>query len=195
MNDQMRDAQSAYPERIRYFASLPWQYAEEAVAELNRAVKEGGAIGVMVLANIAGEQLIEEKFAPIWKAIDELGLPVLVHPTSPPGQELMGMALYNKNPGVGFMFDTTLCISNMLYDGFFERYRNLKIIASHGGATIPYIIGRLDRCYDMIPPCRTGAPERPSEYAGAIYCDSVVYSVASLSLALDFFGEKMYVWL
>lgn len=190
MNDHMRDAQASHPDRVRYFATLPWQYPEESVKELARAVDEGGAIGVMVLANIAGEQLIEEKFAPIWEAIDKRSLPVLVHPTPPPGQDQMGMKLYNKNPGVGFMFDTTLCIANMLADGFFEKYRNLKIIASHGGATVPYLIARWDRCYECIPPCRTGAPEKPSTYMTSMYVDGVVFNVGALSLALDCVGDN-----
>lgn len=189
MNEHMRDAQATHPDRIRYFATLPWQYPEKAVEELDRAVNDG-AVGVMVLANIAGEQLIDEKFAPIWEAIDKKGLPVLVHPTTPPGQEEMGMAKCNKNPGVGFMFDTTLCIANMLYDGFFDRYPNLKIIASHGAATVPYLIARWDRCYDMIPPCRTGAQEKPSTYMSKLYADGVVFNRAALDLCIDALGDS-----
>ena len=44
-----------------------------------------GAIGVMVLANIAGRSLTDPLFAPIWAEIDRRALPVLVHPTDPPG--------------------------------------------------------------------------------------------------------------
>jgi aminocarboxymuconate-semialdehyde decarboxylase len=38
---------------------------------------------------------------------------------------------------VGFMFDTTLAIERMIFDGFLDRYPNLKLIAAHGGGASP----------------------------------------------------------
>ena len=35
-NDSMAEAQRTYPDRIRWFASLPWEYPERAVEELAR---------------------------------------------------------------------------------------------------------------------------------------------------------------
>ncbi|HEY8268067.1 MAG TPA: hypothetical protein VIG34_05345, partial [Xanthobacteraceae bacterium] len=40
VNDSMAAQQRARPGRIRWFASLPWQYVDDAKAELARAVKE-----------------------------------------------------------------------------------------------------------------------------------------------------------
>src|SRR5664279_4570425 len=90
VNDSMAEQQRARPDRIRWFASLPWQYADDAKAELARAMKNG-ANGVMVLANIAGKDLTDPSFASIWREINRLGLPVLVHPTAPPGLPAMHM--------------------------------------------------------------------------------------------------------
>ena len=53
MNDLMAYQQSRYPDRIRFFASLPWQYAASAVAELERAVKLG-AVGCTSTGSAAG---------------------------------------------------------------------------------------------------------------------------------------------
>ena len=50
MNDDMTRGQSAYPDRIRWFASLPWQYADDAKAELARCVKDGAADVPLALA-------------------------------------------------------------------------------------------------------------------------------------------------
>ena len=82
INDDFASAQRSHRGRIRWFASLPWQYPKAAVTELRRAVKNG-AVGVMVMANIHGEHLTDPQFEPIWAAIDKLELPVLVHPCSP----------------------------------------------------------------------------------------------------------------
>jgi aminocarboxymuconate-semialdehyde decarboxylase len=38
MNDDMAAARTAHPDRLRWFASLPWQYPERALPELERAI-------------------------------------------------------------------------------------------------------------------------------------------------------------
>ncbi|MCC6144078.1 MAG: amidohydrolase [Candidatus Hydrogenedentes bacterium] len=189
MNDDMAQAQRAHPDRIRWFASLPWQFPEAAVAELERA-HEAGAVGVMVLGNIAGRALTDPSFAPIWQAIDRKGLPVLVHPTVPPGLAEMDMGPYNLVASTGFLFDTTLAVVRMIFDGFFDRHPNLKLIASHGGGTLPYIVGRLDQCYDNMPACREKIGQKPSAYLRRIYLDSVVYRQEALELCLAVCGDE-----
>ena len=187
MNDDMAKAQRAYPGRIRWFASLPWQYPALAVKELTRATK-AGAVGVMVLANINGEHLTNPRFAPIWKAIDKLALPVLIHPTAPPGVANMQMNEFQLTASLGFTFDTSLAVARMVYDGFFDRHLDLKIIASHGGGALPFLSGRLDQCYDHIPACRVNIAERPSQHLRNVYCDSVVFRQDALNMAVSCFG-------
>jgi aminocarboxymuconate-semialdehyde decarboxylase len=188
MNDDMAAAQTAHPDRLRWFASLPWQYPDLAQAELDRACA-AGAIGVMVLANIGGRPLTDPEFAPIWKAIDARALPVLVHPTAPPGVSEMDMSRFQLTASIGFTFDTSLAVARMIYDGFFDRYRALKIIAAHGGGALPYLISRMDQCFDNIPACREKIDERPSTYRSRIYADAVVFAPGVLDLCIDTFGS------
>ena len=121
----------------------------------------------MVLANIGGKPLTDPAFAPIWAAIDAKALPVLVHPTAPPGVGDMDMQRFQLTASIGFTFDTSLAVARMIYDGFFDRYRKLKIIAAHGGGALPYLISRMDQCYDNIPACREKLAVRPSEVRAA----------------------------
>ena len=187
MNDDMAAAQTAHPDRLRWFASLPWQYPERALPELERAVASG-ASGVMVLANIDGHPLTDDAFAPIWKAIDAKALPVLVHPTAPPGVDAMDMVRFQLTASIGFTFDTSLAISRMIYDGFFDRYQKLRIIAAHGGGALPYLVSRMDQCFDNIPACREKISARPSEYVPRILADAVVFAPEVLNLCLKVFG-------
>jgi len=187
VNDSMAYEQRARPDRIAWFASLPWQYADAAVAELERATV-AGAVGVMVIANIDGVKLTHPDFAPVWQAIDDRALPVLVHPTAPPGTADMSLDEYGLVPPVGFMIDTTLAVARMILDGFLDRYPNLKIIASHGGGTLPYLAGRLDRCHEMIPACADAISDKPSTYLERIWYDAVVYAQNALELCLDVAG-------
>jgi aminocarboxymuconate-semialdehyde decarboxylase len=188
MNDDMAARQRQYPGRIRFMCSLPWQHAKLAVAELKRACDELGAAGVMVLANIDGVSLTDKSFSSVWKEIDKRGLPVLVHPSAPPGTAELDVMRYNLIASVGFMFDTSLAVARMIFDGFFDRYPELKIIAAHGGGTLPYIAGRLDICFDNMPACREKISIRPSTYLKGIFYDSVVFQQESLELALKVGG-------
>jgi len=189
VNDDMSERQKQYPARIRFMCSLPWQHPKLAVAELKRACDELGAVGVMVLANINGKSLVHRDFSLIWREIDKRGLPVLVHPSAPPGTAELDVMRYNLIASVGFMFDTSLAVARMIFDGFFDRYPNLKLIAAHGGGTLPYIAGRLDICFENMPACREKISQKPSNYLRRIYYDSVVFQQESLELALKVGGD------
>ena len=189
MNDDMAAARIAHPDRLLWFASLPWQYPQLALPELGRAVASG-ASGVMVLANIDGKPLTDPAFAPIWSAIDAKSLPVLVHPTAPPGVAAMDMVRFQLTASIGFTFDTSLAVARIIYDGFFDRYPALRIIAAHGGGALPYLISRMDQCYDNIPACREKISVRPSEYLPKIYADAVVFAPDVLDLCVKTFGAE-----
>ena len=188
VNDSMAEQQRLKPDRIRWFASLPWQFADDAKQELARCVSKG-AVGVMVLANIAGQDLTDPAFAPIWQDIDRLGLPVLVHPTAPQGMPAMHMDQFGLVPPIGFMIDTTLAFARMILAGFLDTYQNVKLIAAHGGATLPYLAGRLDRCHEMIPACSAIIKDKPSTYLQRIWYDTVVYDERALDLCIATAGS------
>jgi aminocarboxymuconate-semialdehyde decarboxylase len=187
MNEDMARAQRTWPERIRYFASLPWQHEALALQELKRACDDG-AVGVMVLANIDGKALTDSRFENIWKEIDRRALPVLVHPSAPPGVAAMGMHEFQLTAPIGFTFDTSLAIARCIFDGFLDRFPNLKLIASHGGGALPYLVGRLDICWDNIPAARAKTDEPPRNYMRRIYVDSVVFRQDVLDMCVSVCG-------
>ena len=189
-NDEMAAGQTAYPDRIRFLASLPWQHSDLALAELDRVV-EAGAVGIMVTANIQGRHLIDPMFEPIWAEIDRRGLPVLVHPTAPFGAKEAEFGIERiLMPGAGFMFDTTLGIARMVIDGFFERFQGIKIIASHGGGYLPYVAGRIDMFFAAETLAQMNISEPPSSYLSNIYYDAIVYDPVALDSCLDLAGPQ-----
>ena len=192
-NDTMAEAQATYPERIRWFTSLPWEYPQQAVEELRRTCANG-AVGVMVLANVAGRSLTDPLFTPIWAEIDGRHLPVLVHPTDPPGVELMDMTKFDLSWSVGFMFDTTLAITRMIFEGFFDRYPNLKIIASHGGGTLPYLVGRFEKGDEVEIPSRRQMKRKATDYLRHIYYDSITYNLGALQYLISVVGAEQVMF-
>jgi aminocarboxymuconate-semialdehyde decarboxylase len=188
-NDAMQSAQARWPDRIRWFTSLPWEYPEAAIRELERT-RANGAVGVMVLGNIAGRSLVDPLFEPVWQAIDAAAMPVLVHPTDPQGAEAMGIAPHNLFWSVGFTYDTTLAVAKMIFSGFFDRHPNLKLIASHGGGMLPYLVGRFemgDRVeFDHLREMK----RKPTDYLRHIFYDSITYDLAPLRYLIEVVGAS-----
>ena len=192
-NDEFSEAQTQYPDRIRWMASLPWEYPEAAVIELDRACK-AGAVGVLTLGNINGRHLCDELFNPVWQAIDKRALPVLLHPTYPPGIEELALTQYAMVASIGFMIDTSTAVIRMIGDGFFDRFPNLKLIAAHAGGTLPYLAGRLDRVYDRTKRARVNINRPPSEYLQHIYYDAVTYRQESLEMCVQVGTENRVMY-
>ena len=67
-NDSMAELVRAHPGRFPGFiASLPLNHADESVVELERAVRDLGAIGVQVFSNVNGLPLDDPRFAPLFE--------------------------------------------------------------------------------------------------------------------------------
>ncbi len=176
-NDGMRAAETAHPGRFRWMAAIPWQHPELALAELDRAL-QAGAVGVVALANVRGKHLTDPLFAPVWAEIDRRALPVFVHPSNPPGHEALqlGTGLTRAIlPTVGFTFDTTLAFARLVFDGFFDRYPGVKLIAAHGGGALPYLAGRIELFYGSLPEREQVLAHKPGEYLERIYYDAILY--------------------
>jgi aminocarboxymuconate-semialdehyde decarboxylase len=142
----------------------------------------------MVLANVAGRSLTEPDFEPIWAEIDRRGMPVLVHPGEPPGADVMDMGRYDLSWSVGFMFDTTLAITRMIFDGFLDRFPNLKLIVAHGGAALPYLVGRFEKGDAVELPARRRMTLKPTEYLRRLWYDCITYDLGALRYLISVVG-------
>ena len=77
-------------------------------------------------------------------------------------------------PGRGFMYDTA-CNCPYGHVRVFDKYTNMKLIASHGGGYLPFIHGRLDVFFNVETLVKFDLPKKPSEYLEQIYYDAIVY--------------------
>jgi len=190
----MAAQQKRYPERIRFMCSLPWQHPKLAVAELKRTVDELGAVGVMVLANIDGVSLTDRKFSSIWREIDRRGLPVLVHPTAPPGTKQLDVVRYNLIASVGFMFDTQLMVVRLILNGIFERYPNFPFLVAHTGAGLLDIKHRLRGAHNRNPDSAKNMKKPFDEYLKGLYFDTCMNDHEVLMDAFQFMGPDRLMW-
>jgi aminocarboxymuconate-semialdehyde decarboxylase len=98
------------------------------------------------------------------------------------------MTKFDLSWSVGFMFDTTLAITRMIFEGFFDQYPNLKLIASHGGGTLPYLVGRFEKGNEVEIPSRRQMKRTPADYLRHIYYDCITYNPGALQYLVSVVG-------
>lgn len=182
INDDFAAAEKRYDGRIRWFASLPFGNADDAIAELRRA-KANGAIGVCTLTNILGTPLTAAEYRPIWREIDAMRLPVFVHPTSPYTDGL-GLAEYGLGNTIGFTTETSLAFARMIYAGMLDEFPNINFIACHGGGAFPYLAARFDIMWERARGLGSPIESPPSSYIRRLYFDAIVYDQPSLEFLI-----------
>jgi aminocarboxymuconate-semialdehyde decarboxylase len=89
---------------------------------------------------------------------------------------------------VGFMFETTLAATRLVFAGVFERYPKLQMIFPHLGGLAPYLMGRIQWGYERFPACSENLSAPPEVYFKRFYYDTVCRNVPALRMALSMFG-------
>jgi aminocarboxymuconate-semialdehyde decarboxylase len=168
-------------------ATLPLNDPKASAAEFIRAIDQLKFPGAMLFSNVNGTGLDDEGFWPVYEAADERGSVLMIHPTYPVGVE--AMTEYWLMPLNGFLFDTTLAASKLVFSGVVKRYPRIKWILGHLGGTIPYLAERLDRGYRAFADCRKHIDEPPTAYLKRhFYYDTVNFAQGPLKLAIEFAG-------
>src|SRR5579871_631618 len=118
--------------------------------------------------------------------LNDLEAVLYIHPTHPLGVE--AMMDYWLMPLVGFLFDTTLAASKLVFAGVPDRFPKITWVLTHLGGAIPYLAERLDRGYRAFKECRENIQRPPSEYLKRFYYDTVNFNLDALELAIAFAG-------
>ena len=192
INDATAAICQAHPRRFGGLGSLPLDDIRASLSELDRLTGELGLHGVMIGSNIAGQPLNHPRFEPIWARLDALRLPVFEHPMFPAHTE--DMEEFELPLRVGFVFDTTLAVSRMIYAGIFERYPNFPYIVAHTGGALLMILERLDNGYRLFPDCRKHISRPPSEFARNLYYDTACFYGPALLMAHAIVGAEHLLW-
>jgi aminocarboxymuconate-semialdehyde decarboxylase len=187
VNDSFAEVQRQFPQKFSPLATLPLQDPQASADELERAVTKLGLRGAMLFASVNGKPIHHEEYWPLYETAARLDVPLMIHPTSPPGVE--AYQEYRTTALVGFLVDTTLSITLLMFEGVLEKFPNIKFVLGHLGGTIPYIAERLDRGYEAYPEVRVNIPQKPSFYFKRnCYYDTVAFEPNALQFALNFAG-------
>jgi len=185
-NDYLANAIAKRQGRLFGFAAVPLQDPGMAVTELNRSVKELGFRGVELCTNVRGVDLTRAGLEKFFARVEELGVMIFLHPF---GTSLVGRMEDHYFPNtVGHPLDSALCVGHLVFDGYLERFPELKICIAHGGGYIPGYWGRFDHAFAHREDCRVSIKKKPSEYLKKLYFDTVVFDERELKNLIEIWG-------
>jgi uncharacterized protein len=207
-NDSMAELAQKYPDRFPGFiASLPLNMPDESVQELERGVNELGALGVQIFSNVNGLPLDDPRFAALFETADRLRRPIFLHPAR--GAKVPDYAGEEKSKyeiwwTFGWPYETSAAMQRLVFSRLFDRLPNIRIVAHHLGAMIPYFEGRVGYGLDQFG-ARTSdedyegllasMPKRPYDYFKMFWGDTAVFgSRAATVCGLEFFGADQVVF-
>lgn len=172
-----------HPERFLGWATVPLQDPWLAAAEARHAVRELKLSGITMTSNVNGRGLDEESLDPFWEAVQELDVPLFIHPGTPPGAERL--ANYYLTNFLGFPMDTTLAAVSMVFGGVFDRFPGLKVCLAHAGGVLPFLLGRLEHGQAQRPEAREKCRHPFNHYLKNLYVDTVTFSVPTLRYVIS----------
>jgi 6-methylsalicylate decarboxylase len=126
-----------------FFASLPDPRVNTsaALAELAHALDVLGADGVVLPTRYGDAYLGHADLEPVWRALSDREATVFVHPTHPPAAAA-GQPAY-AHPAADYAHETTRAALDMITARTLRKFPGVKVILSHAGGTLPFVIGRV----------------------------------------------------
>ena len=179
------------PDRFSGIGMVCMQDRDRALRQL-QTLKAQGLRGIEIGSHINGVPLGHETLFPIFEAAQDLGLCVFVHPLHPAGMERIGSA-----PDFGaiaaFPLETALAAVSLLAHGVLEKLPKLRILLSHGGGALPWILPRIDHGWSLGGNAQKLIKHKPSEIARRFWYDTIVYDEEALRLMASKLGHEHIV--
>lgn len=173
-----------HPECFRGVAGLPQSPGadiRDCLPELKRCVQELGFVGCqlnpdpMEGGHPAPPGLGDEYWYPLYEALVELDIPVLIHSA--------GCCSPRESYTLHFINEESIAIISLLDSNVFTDFPGLKVVISHTGGAIPFQMGRF-RAWRL----RSGKEDFDVSLK-KLYFDTVNYSKEALELAFKVLGS------
>ncbi|WP_453966952.1 amidohydrolase family protein [Bradyrhizobium elkanii] len=189
MNDQIAGMIAQAPHNFAGLGMVCMQDVPRAVQQLEK-VKALGFAGIEIGTHINGVALGSESLFPVYEAAQSLDLGIFVHPLHPSGMERVGSSPEFAATAV-FPLETALASVSLLAAGLPERFPRLRILLSHGGGALTWILPRMD--FGWLLGAKGKMTRTPSELARQFWYDTLLYDPASLSFLGNAVGESRIV--
>jgi predicted TIM-barrel fold metal-dependent hydrolase len=204
-NEALAELVARHPDRFAGFmACVPMDDTSAAVAEVEYACKQLGALGVQIYTHVHGHPMDEERLEPFYATMAEFDRLIQVHPCRNadwPDYPTERRSRYEIWWTFGWEYDLSAFMARIVFGGVLERHPTLKFLIHHGGSMVPHFAGRVGPGWDQLGE-RTpddqrelveGYPlsRRPLDYFRMFYADTAMFGAAhALRCTIDFYGAE-----
>src|SRR5216684_1058453 len=162
INEQLAGIVSRHPTRFGAMATLPALAATDGVLEeMTYALDTLKLDGVATTTSTDDVYLGDTRYEPWLEEMNRRGVTLFVHPV--PAKASRSIDLGIDVSILEFMFDTTRMLTNMILSGVKNRFSKIKIISTHGGGTIPYLMTRIGTLEKVFGPGKGRPQLSPSD--------------------------------
>jgi aminocarboxymuconate-semialdehyde decarboxylase len=193
---EMRDE---CPDRFAIAGTVPMPDVDVAVKELEFAMNEGGACGVMIDDHVLGTPYDEPRFRPFWEAAEDLGALLLFHQHGTLVDARTDR--YALSNSVGNLVERALAFGALVFGGVMNDFPGLRPCMLHAGGYIAFGIARMDKAWragrDGIPGFEDAClnlERPPSSYLESFTYDCCTHTGASLRFLIDIVGLDQVVF-
>ena len=199
LNDDLAALCRRHPDRFAGLAALPFADMGLAVREYIRSRTKLGLIGA-ILPNNAFLSIAEaQKFAPIFKAAQEHGGHLFIHPGRRPDQVPADPSKAPPFPfpdtvlhrqALSVQHDVANCMATLLFSDFLDSYPNVSVHVANLGGTLPMVVERMDHVIKL----RTDSEPLPSSRLRRVHVDCSSLGPRSIEMAVAMYGADRIVF-
>jgi aminocarboxymuconate-semialdehyde decarboxylase len=178
INEEISGLCANDPRHFIGIGMVPMQEPKLAVKRL-KGLKSLGLRGFEIGTHINGIALGDERLHEVYAAAEEANLAMMIHPLHPAGLDRMA-GRPELAAVAAFPLETAFAAVSLMTAGVMERFPKLRIMLSHGGGALPWILPRLRHARGIGPPLDSLFARDPKEIVKAFYFDSIVYDKSAL---------------
>ncbi len=183
-NEEMAAAQRKHPGRVWASAAVPLVDTSIAIEVLDHAVNELGLMGANLPGSVGADQRIDaERLEPFFARVEELGIPLFLHPTDAVFQDMLDGYDGALHLSLGRVIEVSVAAMRLVLSGVMERHPALTVVMSHTGGALPYQSGRMDKNGK-----KARLPKPPSTYLKRMYSDTVSPHMEGIRFAIEYYG-------
>jgi predicted TIM-barrel fold metal-dependent hydrolase len=184
INSEIAAIVKGHPHKFAGLGLLPVNSPAEVAEEVDYGLNELQLKGFMLGSRVSGKSIASEENIGILEECAKRNVPIYLHPTAP--DRILESYSTTNVIGLVFPLETTVAAADIAVSGFLGRFPSAKIILSHLGGAIPFLLGRLDRATDG----RNPAKEEAHDYFRHFFLDTLAYYTPTLEYAVDLWGPE-----
>ena len=139
-NEYISRLSADHPGRFGLFASLPLPNIDASLTEVAYAFDTLKADGIALFTSYGDKWLGDPAFNPVFEELNRRRAVVYTHPNT---ANCCGNLIPNIGEGIiEWGTDTTRAIARIVFGGAAARYPDVRLIFSHAGGTMPFLIER-----------------------------------------------------